>query len=107
MPTPETSLILAVYFGLLIAAILYNRFVVEEMEKRGVDGYEWAQVVGGVAFTIAAVIPLIGWTAFLFVLGAFAASGTPMVVGAIKRHEDRIQRTLRRAHERQAKNSRE
>lgn len=106
---PTNSHILAVYFGLLIIAALYNKFVVEEMEKRGVEGYTWAQVAGGVAFTLVGAAFLVGWQAALLTLGAFAASGLPMIAGAIVRHEQRVQRTVQRAraNEQQTKTPRQ
>jgi hypothetical protein len=98
MTLPHSGAFLAVYLILFLMAVLYDRWVVGEMERRGIDGYTWLQVVGGVGFTIAGV-SFISGEAALITLGAFAASGAPMIAGALIRRERRIRRALRNGHE--------
>lgn len=77
--------IAAVYLGLLLFGILYNQ-VVEWLERRGyTEGYMSLIVAFGVAMTLAGV-SMLSIQAALITLGAFAASGVPMIAGSIIRY---------------------
>lgn len=85
---------LAVLAGLLLFGLAYN-WAVARIEQAVPDhGYTAIWVIGGVAITVLATVPLIGWQAALIVLGAFAASGLVMTLGSIQRHLARRQRDL-------------
>ena len=97
--TNEISQVLGVLSALLLSSVLYNRYVVEWMERQGYDGWTWLQVFFGVAMTIAFGGVLYGWVFACQMFLLFAASGTPMIVGAIWRREKRIKRALEMANE--------
>lgn len=75
---------------LAFAAVLYDRFIVDTIERRhpplGVTAWE---VVGGVLFTLVGFAFLAGIEAFLLALLCFAASGIPMILGSRARHLER------------------
>lgn len=79
------SKLLVTYLSLLIVSIGYNALTAWA-EGRGIDGYVSLLVVGGVAYTLVAVVWLIGWQNTCILAGAFMASGFPMVLGSITRH---------------------
>lgn len=90
---------LAVLAGLLIFGLAYN-WAVARIEQAVPDhGYTAIWVIGGVLITVLATVPIIGWTAVLTVLGAFAASGLVMTLGSIQRHLARRQADLDRQRE--------
>lgn len=72
---------------LVLAGVLYDRFIVDVIEKQhpplGVTAWE---VVGGVLFTLVGFAFLAGVEAFLLALLCFAASGIPMILGSRARH---------------------
>lgn len=85
---------LAVLAGLLVFGAAYN-WAVARIEHAVPDhGYTAIWVIGGVAVTVLATVPLIGWRDALIVLAAFAASGLVMTLGSIQRHLARRQRDL-------------
>lgn len=85
---------LAVLAVLLLFGLAYN-WAVARIEQAVPDhGYTAIWVIGGVAVTLLATVPLIGWRDALIVLAAFAASGLAMTVGSIQRHLARRQRDL-------------
>lgn len=73
------------YLVLLLVSIAYNALTAWA-ERNGIDGYVSLLVVGGVAYTLIAVVWLIGWKNTCILAGAFMASGFPMVLGSITRH---------------------
>lgn len=88
----DTSLsdIVRVLILLAFAAVIYDRFIVDIIEKQvpslGVTAWE---VVGGVLFTLVGASFLIGLEDTLLVLLCFAASGIPMILGSRARHLER------------------
>jgi hypothetical protein len=77
--------ILAVLMGLFLFGIGYNALVAW-LERRGyTEGYLSLIVALGVAVTLCGV-SILSIHAALITLGAFIASGTPMIVGSIVRY---------------------
>jgi hypothetical protein len=75
----------AVYVALLVFGVGYNALI-HHLEQRGyAEGYTAILVVGGVAITLGGVATL-NYEAAMITLGAFAASGLPMVIGSMYRH---------------------
>jgi hypothetical protein len=87
---PSISDIASVLIMLAFAGVVYDRFVVDIIEKQhpplGVTAWE---VVGGVLFTLVGFAMLAGFEAFLLAVLCFAASGIPMILGARARHMER------------------
>lgn len=90
----EFSHILATFSGALAGGIAYNALV-DWMEKRGIDGYTWLQVVGGVGMTLVFAIALVGWQDVMRLTALFAATGLPMIAGALYRREKRLARLVK------------
>ena len=85
MIQPQYSLILAVYLGLALFGFLYNR-IVEWLEKtKYIEGYVSLAVAAGVAATLIG-LAVIDVRFACIALGAFVASGSPMIAGSIWRH---------------------
>lgn len=77
--------IMAVLFGLILFGIGYNAFVAW-LEQRGyTEGYLSLIVSFGVAMTLVGVA-ILSIQAALLALVAFAATGTPMIIGSIARY---------------------
>jgi hypothetical protein len=97
---PDFSLILAVLLAELLFGLLFN-LVIASLERRGyLEGFTAFAVVIGVAGTLMGVAVLDPRAALLS-LGAFAASGLPMVVGSWWRHVQARrhgQESLRQVH---------
>lgn len=89
----DSGTILAVFLGLVIFGIIYNELVAW-MERRGyTEGFLSLIVALGVFVTLVGVA-VVSIPAALITLGAFIASGSPMIIGSIvryvrKREEDR------------------
>jgi hypothetical protein len=75
----------ATYGGLLVFGVAYDRLVGRAEEKGIPDGFISDLIVFGATATIAALWPLIGLRKAALVLGAFAASGLPMIWGSKRR----------------------
>lgn len=76
----------AVYGSLALFGVGYNALT-GWVERRGFDeGYTSDLVIGGVLVTVAGTAPLVGIRRAAFVLGAFVASGLPMIIGARVRY---------------------
>jgi len=79
----------AVLFGLTMFGLAYNVWIGWLGDRK--EGYTALLVMIGVAVTLIGVA-IISWQSALLVLGAFAASGTPMIAGdiyrAVKARED-------------------
>jgi uncharacterized membrane protein len=87
--------------GLFLAAFghYYNQFVIWLQDELKIEGADALIVAGGCLFTVLAAYPLVEWTItnspypsnitalfiLLVVIGCFAASGTPMLLGALQR----------------------
>ncbi len=85
---PDFSLILAIYLALILFGIGFN-LLVAGMEKRGyLEGFTSLAVVVGTLVTLGG-LAVIWWPAAVLALGAFAASGLPMVAGSIWRYIQR------------------
>ena len=80
---PISSDIARVMLMLFFSSVLYDRYVVDVIERLhpnpGVVAYE---VVGGVLFTLVGFALLAGLEMFLLALLCFAASGIPMILGS-------------------------
>lgn len=83
----EFDNVVRVLIVLAFVAVLYDRFVVDVIERHlpslGMTAWE---VVGGVLFTLVGFAFLAGVEAFLLALLCFAASGIPMILGSRARH---------------------
>lgn len=80
-PNLATALI-----ALHVLSWLYNALVAW-MERKGyMEGFTSISVVVGVAYTVAAVGPWIGWDNVQRLAIAFGVSGIPMIAGSIGRH---------------------
>ena len=78
-------LVAVVYLALVLFGIAYNAFTAW-MERRGyLHGYVSLAVAFGVLVTVGATV-LISPLFSLLTVGAFVASGTPMIVGSVWRH---------------------
>ena len=71
---------------LIFFSIVYAR-IVRQMANKNIKGKTAYMVVGGVAFTLVASIPTVGWFPILILICYFAASGLPMVVEYYLRHK--------------------
>jgi hypothetical protein len=72
--------------------VIFNRWIAQHQSRN--DGiYTAFYVAGGVLFTVATAVLLIGVEQALLVLVLFAASGLPMIIGSMQRHTERIQTT--------------
>lgn len=75
----------AVYFGLVLFGVGYN-WLTERAERSGlIAGYTSIFVAGGVVATLIGVA-FVSIPFALVTLIAFAASGTPMIIGEMIRH---------------------
>jgi len=88
-----------IYIFLLLVGIIFDQ-AVSYMERHGyLRGYTALMVAVGVGFTVGSLAILSPVWA-LITLGAFIASGTPMMVGSIYRHvRDREQELERLRNE--------
>lgn len=79
----ETENIVRVVIILALFGVIYDRYVVDIIERTsqplGVTAYE---VVGGVLFTLVGLLMLTDLQTFLLALLCFAASGIPMILGS-------------------------
>lgn len=76
----------------VVCSALYNRWVARHQSaNEGV--YTAFYMVGGVLLTLAIGVLVVGATATMLMLVLFAASGTPMVLGSMQRHTERIRTT--------------
>lgn len=89
MPHLAASDILGAWCLLFLCGLLYDRFVVDVIERMrpsiGVTAWE---VVGGVLFTLVVFGMLAGWEYMLLALFLFSGSGVPMILGSHWRHEE-------------------
>ena len=81
----DSSAILAVFFALVIFGILYNNLVMWLENHNYAEGFLSLIVAGGVLGTLVGVA-ILSIEAALITLGAFVATGTPMIVGSISRY---------------------
>lgn len=81
----DLSKVLAVIAALMLFGILYNLIIGWAEEKRYLEGYTALAVALGVLITLVGVA-LVSWQAAVITLGAFVASGTPMLAGSISRY---------------------
>lgn len=81
----NSGTILAVYLALLLFGMGFNWLVAWAETKKYMEGYTAFAVVAGVGITLA-VTAIFSPIYALITLGAFAASGLPMVAGSIYRH---------------------
>lgn len=81
----DLGLITAVIGLLFSFGLLYNQAIEYLIRKRYAEGYTSLLVAFGVFVTLAGVA-VIDLSASLLALIAFAASGTPMVIGSIVRY---------------------
>lgn len=94
----ELSLgIVSALFGLFLFGILFN-FVIGWAKPKGfLEPYMALWVAAGTLVTILGISiidKLVDWNAGLVALAAFAASGTPMIIGDAVRYVTKMQREL-------------
>lgn len=76
------------YIVLVLFGVLYNQFVTSMIRKKHADGLMGFAVAFGVTITLLAarlIMEFIRWDMLIITLTAFAASGSPMIVGSITR----------------------
>ena len=81
----DFGVILAVFLTLVLFGIGYNALVAWLERKGYTEGYLSLIVAFGVFVTLCGVA-ILSIPAALLTLGAFVASGTPMIVGSIVRY---------------------
>jgi hypothetical protein len=75
--------------GLLLFGIVYDLLVTHLNQRpAGHRGYTAFLVVVGVAVTVTATLPIIGFENYLILVIAFIASGIPMITGDMRRYMD-------------------
>lgn len=79
------SHILAAYLFLLLFGIGFNALVSFAQRQNYLEGYTAFAVAFGVMVTLC-TIALFDWRMAAFTLGAFVASGSPMIIGSVVRH---------------------
>lgn len=83
----------AMYFGLMIFGIIFNQITEWSIKHGYAQGYLSLIVAFGVGVTVLATA-VISPVFALITLGAFAASGMPMIAGSIWRHVREREREL-------------
>lgn len=87
MTTPTFSNLLSAWCLLILVATIYDRMVVDRIERlRPAIGVTAFEVVGGVLFTLIVFGMLAGWEYMILALFLFSASGIPMILGSHNRH---------------------
>lgn len=81
-------------FGLLIGFGFGWNYLTDRLEAENVEGYTWALVVGGVGVTVALAGALIGWLNAGVLLACFVASGSPMILGDVRRHHRKLRHLI-------------
>lgn len=84
----DYGVIAAVYLGLILFGVGYNALVSHLIDQGYAEGYLAFIVALGVAISLGGVA-LLSWQAALLALGAFVASGTPMMIGSVIRYARR------------------
>lgn len=101
-----TLTLVALYLGLMLFGVGYNALISYAERTRALEGYTALAVVAGVMVTVLAAavalwsVTLDGWQWGAILLGAFGASGLPMLLGSIGRYvalRQAEQRSLRTA----------
>lgn len=82
---PDYSLCLALFLVLVLFGIGYNALVGWAERVKVIEGFTSFAVALGALVTIG-VTALINWQFALVTLGAFTASGLPMIFGSIIRY---------------------
>lgn len=82
---PDLLPIFLVLILLALFGVWYDHAVVQRMAAERIEGFAWLQVVVGVGVTVMGAAVLIGLEHALLVLACFAASGAPMIRGALLR----------------------
>lgn len=82
---PDLLPIVLVLLLLGLFGVWYDHAVVQRMAAERIEGFAWLQVVVGVGVTVVGASVLIGLDHALIVLACFAASGAPMIRGALLR----------------------
>lgn len=92
----DFGLIAGVFWALILFGVGYNALVGWLERRKYAEGYMSLIVAAGVVVTLVG-IAILSIEAALYALGAFAASGTPMILGSIIRHvraRERAQRAM-------------
>ena len=88
-PNFNLKLIAVMLAGEAVFGVIYNRWVAEH-QKANKGVYTAFYVVGGAFVTLLIATPVLGLAAAGMTFAAFIASGTPMILGSMKRHTARI-----------------
>ena len=72
--------------GLFAFGVVYDRVSHWALNQKWGESKSSLFVVVGVAVTVTAMAPLIGWRAVRWLFWGFLASGIPMVFGQLHRH---------------------
>ena len=81
----DYSAVIAVYLVLMAFGFGYDRAVAWWEKQKYLEGFVSLAVALGVLITLGGVWVL-SWQAALLALGAFVASGAPMIIGSIRRY---------------------
>lgn len=90
--------VLFVLLALFVFGFLFNRWIAKMGNK--IEGFVWLEVVIGSMVTLigmGALDQLLGWNAFFIGCLAYAASGSPMIWGAVVRFIDEQNRARKAA----------
>ena len=96
----QVSVITNILFLLFLFAYFFNK----RIEKMGhaAEGWTWLHVVIGVGVTqigIGLLDLILNWNAFFIGMLAYAASGAPMIYGAVARHIEERERARKAMHD--------
>lgn len=100
MQSGQLSESINILLALVVFGYLYN-LKIERLGHKG-EGWEWLMVVIGVGVTqigVGVLDMILGWNAFLLGLMAYAASGLPMIWGAVTRFVDAHDRARKAIHD--------
>jgi len=99
LPLRDPLLFAVILAALLMFGLWFNSYVERRVESSepGEQPFTWVWVVFGTLATLAG-LAVIDWQAAALALICFTASGVPMIIGAIGRHERRQQKLRRLMH---------
>src|SRR5690554_1398126 len=98
LPLRDPLLFAVILAALLMFGLWFNSYVERRVESAdGEQPFTWVWVVTGTLVTLIG-LAIINWQAALLALICFTASGVPMIVGSINRHERRQEKRRRLMH---------
>lgn len=82
---PDSGSIIAVYFFLVLHGVLFNDFWKWMERHKYQEGFS-TLIVAAYILIVLGFLALLDWRFALLALGAFAAAGIPMIIGATWRY---------------------